>query len=81
MTVQTVDVFQQDVVDVDGERFLTVRGEFLELLERSGSPPDALRFAWGDGPGDSLTVPFPEVQAKGARLAGGAIGWPAPAVP
>lgn len=77
MTVQTVDVFQQDVVNVDGERFLTVRGEFLGYLERTG-PPDVLRLDWGGG---AVNVPFPKFIADGARLAGGAVGWPVPAVP
>lgn len=77
MKVQVVEVFDQDVESVDGERFLTVREAWLRFLERT-APPDVLRYRWTFG---DLDVPFPEVLTDGARLAGGAIGWPAPAVP
>lgn len=78
MTVQAVDVFQQDVVTVpEGGRFFTVRAAFIDYLTRTG-PPDVLRLDGGGG--DTLDVPFPEFVADGARLNtffGAVIGWPA----
>lgn len=79
MTVQTVDVGYQDVVDIpEGGRFFTVRQTFIDFLTRTG-PPDVLRLDWGGG--DTLDVPFPEVVSDGARLNtyfGPVVGWPAP---
>lgn len=79
MTVQTVDVFQQDVVTVpEGGRFFTVRQAFIDFLTRTG-PPDILRLDGGDD--GAVDVPLPEFIADGARLNtyfGAVIGWPAP---
>lgn len=78
VTVQTVDVFQQDVVTVPGGgRFFTVRQTFIDFLTQAG-PPDVLRLDWGGG---AVDVPLPEFIADGARLNtyfGAVIGWPAP---